>query len=158
MDGQAPRERQATHLVDMMQRLGIDPSGGAVPRLSLIYATAFHRCDACSCKQACRDWLDRMPQSVAFAPRFCPDADILFELQVDQPRPDRTRAPSEPETITGHHAYSADLERLEDEIDEVLISKATDDSLIADLKQRKSHLRNELDRLRQEAVGKGRPH
>jgi hypothetical protein len=26
-----------------------------------------------------------MPSSVAFAPRFCPNADIFFELQVDQP-------------------------------------------------------------------------
>jgi hypothetical protein len=68
----------------MMRRLGIVP-GGALPRLSLAYVTAFHRCEACPSKQACRNWLDHMPASVVFAPHFCPNADIFFELQVDQP-------------------------------------------------------------------------
>ena len=26
-----------------------------------------------------------MPAAVAFAPRFCPNADIFFELQADEP-------------------------------------------------------------------------
>jgi hypothetical protein len=26
-----------------------------------------------------------MPESAAFAPRFCPNGDILFELQADHP-------------------------------------------------------------------------
>ena len=78
-------ERQPVFLVEMMQCLGIEPAGGVVPRLGLIYATAFHRCEACPSKQACRDWLVSMSKSVAFAPAFCPNADILFELQVNQP-------------------------------------------------------------------------
>ena len=53
---------------------GIEPAGDVVPRLSLSYATAFHRCEACSYKHACREWLDRMLRSVTFAPRFCPKA------------------------------------------------------------------------------------
>jgi hypothetical protein len=57
---------------------------GVVPRLSLSYTTAFHRCKLCSSKQACRDWLGQMPASVVFAPRFCPNADIFFELQLNQ--------------------------------------------------------------------------
>jgi hypothetical protein len=69
----------------MMERLGIEPGGGVVPRLSLTYATALHRCEPCRSKQACREWLDGMPGSAAFAPGFCPNGDILFELQVDQP-------------------------------------------------------------------------
>jgi hypothetical protein len=79
-------ECQSTHIRDMMERLGIEPGGGVFPRWSLSYATAFHRCEGCTNKQACRDWLDRMPAQVSFAPRFCPDADIFFELQVEQPR------------------------------------------------------------------------
>jgi hypothetical protein len=67
-----------------MERLGIEPGGGVVPRLGLTYATALHRCEACRSTQACRDWLDSMPAPVAFAPRFCPNADILFELQIDR--------------------------------------------------------------------------
>ena len=69
----------------MVERLGIEPAGGVVPRLSLSYATAFHRCEVCSYKPACREWFDSMLRSVTFAPRFCSNADTLFELQVSQP-------------------------------------------------------------------------
>jgi len=68
----------------MMERLGLEPGGGVVPRLSLSYATASVRCEACLSRQLCRDWLDSMP-AAAIAPRFCPNADIFFELRVDQP-------------------------------------------------------------------------
>ncbi len=78
-------DQRPLYLREMMTRLGIDPAGGVVPGLSLTYATAFHRCVACLSPQTCRDWLDGMPASAAFAPRFCPNADILFELQVDRP-------------------------------------------------------------------------
>src|ERR1700690_3062041 len=81
----ARHKRQPSPLCEMMRRLGIEAGGGVVPRLSLVYATAFHRCEACPSKQACRDWLDQMPASVVFAPYFCPNPDIFFELQVDQP-------------------------------------------------------------------------
>ena len=75
----------------MMERLGIEPAGGVITRWSLSYATALHRCQACSCKEPCRAWLDSMPTAVNLAPHFCPIADILFEMQVDQP-PDSARA------------------------------------------------------------------
>jgi Family of unknown function (DUF6455) len=65
----------------MMERLGIDPSGGVVPRLSLLYATASHRCESCPSKRGCGDWLDWAPESVSFAPPFCRNGDILAELQ-----------------------------------------------------------------------------
>jgi hypothetical protein len=68
----------------MMERLGIDPSGGVVPRLSLLYTTALHRCKTCPSTRACRDWLDSAPRSMSFAPSFCPIRDILFELQFRQ--------------------------------------------------------------------------
>ena len=85
MTALSPCERQTTHVCEMMKLLGIEPGGGIVPWLGLKYETAFHRCEACSSKQACRDWLDHRPDSVTFAPRFCPNAHILFELQVDHP-------------------------------------------------------------------------
>ena len=77
-------ERQSTYIREMMERLGIEPSGGVLPQFSLSYATAFHRCKACPSKCACRKLLDSMPDSVSFAPPFCPNADIFFELQVAQ--------------------------------------------------------------------------
>ena len=49
-------------------------------------------------------------------------------------------------------AYIADLKRLEDEIDEVLIQKPTDDLMTVDLKLRKLHLKDEIERLRREAA------
>lgn len=79
------REHQPIYMCEMMERLGIEPGGGMAPQLGLSYATVLRRCEACPSKEACRDWLDSMPTSVAFAPRFCPNADIFFELQVDQP-------------------------------------------------------------------------
>ena len=85
MAAPSARERQPIHMCEMMERLGIEPCGGVVPRLSLRYATALHRCETCALKQACRDWLGSMPTSVTFAPRFCPNADVFFELLVDQP-------------------------------------------------------------------------
>ena len=74
----------------MMERLGLEPGGGVVPRWAMSYTTAFHRCEGYTDKQACRDWLEHMPAQVSFAPCLCPNADIFFELQVEQP--DASRA------------------------------------------------------------------
>jgi hypothetical protein len=81
----AEKPAYTTYLKEMMQRLGIDPASGVLPHFSLSYMTALHRCQACSAKKSCRHWLDSTPMSVHFAPQFCPNADILFELQVDKP-------------------------------------------------------------------------
>ena len=48
------------------------------------YATALRRCEGCQYKKACRDWLDYAPAMVNFAPDFCRNADILFDLQYDE--------------------------------------------------------------------------
>jgi hypothetical protein len=39
--------------------------------------------------KACRDWLDYAPAMLNFAPEFCMNADILFDLQYDQAGPRR---------------------------------------------------------------------
>jgi hypothetical protein len=80
----AGAKKEPVYLWEMMRRLGIEAEVGILPRWSLSCATALHRCQSCPSKQACRQWLDLTPTPAAFAPRFCPDADILFELQVDQ--------------------------------------------------------------------------
>ena len=134
--------RQPIYMVELMERLGIEPGEGVVPRLGLSYATAFRRCQACPSKQACRDWLDSQPQSVPFAPSFCPNADIMFELQVN--RPPNHRAPEK-------HASLADLERLEDEIDDALLCHDDDAAACAELKRQRLHVRGELACLRREA-------
>ena len=72
-------------LAEMMQRLAIEPGGGVLPQLSLKYAAALHRCQSCSSTQACTEWLKSAPARAELAPPFCPNGDILFELQFDQP-------------------------------------------------------------------------
>lgn len=76
-------------IYEMMARLGIEEGAGVLPRLSLRYATALRRCENCRSKSSCRHWLDCAPAMVNFAPDFCANADILFELQYDQPGPRR---------------------------------------------------------------------
>lgn len=68
-----------------MERLGIEVASGILPRHSLTYATARHRCEQCETPDACREWLKTAPEALNFAPKFCPNGDILFELQFDQP-------------------------------------------------------------------------
>ena len=75
------------YICEMMDRLGIERAGGVVARLGLTYAVAFRRCEACPSKQACREWLDRKPPWLGFAPRCCPNADIFHELRLNQPAP-----------------------------------------------------------------------
>ena len=76
-------DREPTQICEMMECLGIDPGCAAVPRLGLAYTTIFHRYETCPSKQACREWLDRSLGLASFAPSFCPNTDILFELQVN---------------------------------------------------------------------------
>jgi Family of unknown function (DUF6455) len=85
----APVSEYSTHIYEMMTRLGIEPGAGVLPQLSLRYATAVRRCENCRSKMACQDWLDYAPAMVNFAPDFCANADILFDLQYDQAGPRR---------------------------------------------------------------------
>jgi hypothetical protein len=82
----ASREHQPSNIGRMMAHLGIDPGGSVLPRPGLLYATALQRCGACSSKKACREWLNHSPAEVDSPPRFCPSADIFFELQFHQAR------------------------------------------------------------------------
>jgi hypothetical protein len=138
----SPKEshRHQTHLYEMMQRLGIEPGEGVVPSLGLAYMSAFRRCKACPAKEACRKWLDCMPQSVATAPSFCPNDDILFELRINHP--------DHAAVAVDHHAYIADLVRFVNEINELLLQKADDDLLVGELKSRKARLCDEIEWIR----------
>ncbi len=80
------KQKQPLYISDMMERLGIDPSGGVVPHWSLSYLTALHRCQDCKAKKICRTWLDEVAEA-SLAPRFCPNAEIFFEIQMEQPGP-----------------------------------------------------------------------
>jgi Family of unknown function (DUF6455) len=79
----AARKTEASYVLEMMRRLGLDPAEGVVPHFSLSYLTAMHRCAACVSKRACREWLKRTPGAVSVPPGFCPNADIFLALQFD---------------------------------------------------------------------------
>jgi hypothetical protein len=97
-----------------------------------------------------------MPKSVTSAPSFCPNADILFELRASQSAHNRGFASIEPDRASKSHAHIADLERFEDELDELLLRKSDDDPMFAELKRRRMQLRAEIERLRSK-VAKRRP-
>lgn len=69
---------------ELMERLGIELERSILPSLNVQYETAFRQCEACTRKDRCRDWLDRTSDEVIVAPEFCPNADILSELQFGQ--------------------------------------------------------------------------
>ena len=143
----APAPEYSVHIYEMMARLGIAPTACNSAQLSMRYATAIRQCETCRFQKECQEWLDHAPAAISFAPWFCIIADTLFEMQCDQPGPRR---------LITESANIADLERLEEEIEEALIdqiSKSGDDSTIVDLERRKLHLRNEIELLRHEPVG-----
>jgi hypothetical protein len=57
------------------------------------------------------------------------------------------------EIIMARPAHIADFERLEEEIDEALLHCSPDDQMFVELRRRQSHLKEEIERLRHEAVG-----
>jgi len=132
--------RQTTYLAEMMQRLGIEPGEGAIPRLSMAHMTAFHRCQGCAAKDACRAWLDSMPPAVTAPPDFCPNRDILFELRIDRPGRDSA--------VVGRYAHAADLERYVADLNDLILSKADGDPQVGGLKAHRAHLCSVIEWLR----------
>ena len=49
--------------------------------------------------------------------------------------------------------HVADFERLEEEINEALLHCSPDDQMFVELRRRQLHLKEEIERLRHEAVG-----
>jgi hypothetical protein len=78
-------ERQPTHIAEMMERLGLEPGASAIARLGLAHTAALRLCRTCPFKTRCGAWLESHRGPLAFAPSFCPIADILFELKFNDP-------------------------------------------------------------------------
>ena len=85
MPAAATTQTQATHITEMMERLGLDPGAGAIARLGLSHSIAFRRCRACPLKAECAAWLECHRGPLRFAPPFCPSGDILFEMKFNDP-------------------------------------------------------------------------
>ena len=85
MPAASTTQPQPTRVAEMMERLGLDPGAGAIARLGLAHLTALQRCRACPFNTACGTWLECHGSPLSFAPTFCPNADILFELKFNDP-------------------------------------------------------------------------
>ena len=68
---------------EIMDRLGIDVAGGALPQFGLLFSCAVRSCQHCRYGAECREWLRGAPKVLDAAPAFCPIADIMFQLQCD---------------------------------------------------------------------------
>jgi hypothetical protein len=81
------KSTRALYLFELMQRIGVDPSRRSIAQSELTFLTALNQCRNCKSNEQCRAWLDQAPMSFAFAPGFCPNKDLLFEMQFDQGEP-----------------------------------------------------------------------
>jgi Family of unknown function (DUF6455) len=73
------RDLRDVNVYKMMEHLGIELGGGVIPRFGLMYASAVRSCEKCRSVHACTEWLETA-SSTSFAPKFCPNAGIFFEL------------------------------------------------------------------------------
>jgi hypothetical protein len=69
----------------MLERLGIELGAGVVPRYGLMYTSAVRTCRNCGSVRACTEWLGATSATdvAPVAPGFCPNADLLFELELN---------------------------------------------------------------------------
>ncbi len=77
-----PADPGAVKLYVLMSHLGIEPGAGVVPQFAVAYSAAVRRCRACQANAACDAWLAEA--AGRHFPGFCPNADILSELQFDR--------------------------------------------------------------------------
>ena len=70
----------AVNIGRMMERLGIDPAYGVLPRYGVIFSSAWRTCRRCAASAECTKWLAETRASAVGPPRFCPNADLLWEL------------------------------------------------------------------------------
>jgi hypothetical protein len=85
-------ERRPVYVSKMMERLGLDPSGGVVPQLSLLYATASHQCESCVRKR-------EMPSDACV--HFDPDQGRVDRLEHNARRLGRTWQAGSPDERLG---------------------------------------------------------
>ena len=86
------RPAMAPNIDNMMERLGIDAGFRVVPRFGLLITSALRNCRCCGARETCAAWLARDQETRFGAPKFCPNADLLWELLCDCSSGHRSRA------------------------------------------------------------------
>jgi hypothetical protein len=75
------KDEPGANLFEMMESLGMEPTGAPVPRFGHMMASAFHTCQRCQSVTECREWLTAYANSKqAEAPHFCLNTDLLAEF------------------------------------------------------------------------------
>jgi hypothetical protein len=90
-----PVAQRIENMLEMMQRLGIEPVPPPRGAGERALACAVRACEACTNGLVCRDWLVRAAPTLRKAPLFCPNADRFAQLLAT-------------EMMTKHARYSAE--------------------------------------------------
>lgn len=77
-------DRFAANIGEMMERMGIECGDEIEDYFGPTLNAVIRTCQLCRSGRLCSDWLARAPVSVPHAPAFCPYADRLDCLALDQ--------------------------------------------------------------------------
>lgn len=77
-------DRFSANIGELMERLGIEFDDIGEDYFGPTLGTVIRTCQVCRAGGLCSDWLARAPAAVPRAPDFCPYADRLDGLAIDQ--------------------------------------------------------------------------
>lgn len=77
-------DRFSANIGEMMERLGIDADADIEEQFGRTLDSVVRSCQRCRFVATCNDWLARAPVAVPSAPAFCPYAERLENLALDQ--------------------------------------------------------------------------
>jgi hypothetical protein len=77
-------DRFAANIGEMMERMGIEFDEDLQDYFGPTLGAVIRTCQLCRSGNLCSDWLARAPVTVPRAPAFCPYADRLDVLALDQ--------------------------------------------------------------------------
>jgi hypothetical protein len=77
-------DRFSANIGELMERLGIEFDEVVEEHFGPTLGSVIRTCQACRSSSLCSDWLARAPVAVPRAPAFCPYADRLEGLALDQ--------------------------------------------------------------------------
>ncbi len=84
-------DRYSANIGEVMERLGIDADSVLEREFGRTLASVIRSCRLCMSGERCSEWLARAPVSVDQAPAFCPYAERLELMAVEQSATPRRR-------------------------------------------------------------------
>ncbi|RAI44465.1 hypothetical protein CH341_09065 [Rhodoplanes roseus] len=77
-------DRFSANIGEMMERLGIECDEDVDSYFGRTLGSVIRSCQVCRSAEVCSNWLARAPVAVSRAPAFCPYAERLDGLALDQ--------------------------------------------------------------------------